>query len=68
VEGLGLGLWIVRQIVDAAGGRIGVDSEEGLGATFKVTLPLQQPKTAHRAHAYAPAHGAYAQTADARGV
>jgi PAS domain S-box-containing protein len=39
--GLGLGLFIVRQIVDAHGGAIHVSSEPGRGATFEVRLPLQ---------------------------
>ncbi|HEY8142815.1 MAG TPA: ATP-binding protein, partial [Kofleriaceae bacterium] len=38
--GLGLGLWIVRQIVDAHGGSIEVESRPGKGAAFAVTLPL----------------------------
>ncbi len=38
-EGLGLGLWIVRQLVEAMGGTILVESELGAGATFIVTLP-----------------------------
>ena len=37
--GLGLGLWIARQVVDAHDGGIDVDSEPGRGATFTVTLP-----------------------------
>lgn len=42
VDGLGLGLWIVRQIVDAAGGQVRVDSEAGAGAKFTVNLPQQR--------------------------
>jgi two-component system, sensor histidine kinase and response regulator len=38
-QGLGLGLYISRQIVEAHGGEIGVDSELGKGAMFWLTLP-----------------------------
>lgn len=37
--GLGLGLYIVRNIVESLGGTIRVQSEEGRGATFTVELP-----------------------------
>jgi signal transduction histidine kinase len=39
-EGSGLGLAITRQIVEAAGGRIWVESEEGRGAAFHFVLPV----------------------------
>ncbi len=38
--GLGLGLWIVRQNVQAHGGSIVVESHPGTGSRFAVTLPL----------------------------
>ena len=41
VAGLGLGLYITRQIVRAHGGEIGVESAPGAGAVFRVTLPLE---------------------------
>lgn len=41
--GLGLGLYIVRTLVEAMGGTIGVESTPGQGARFTVTLPAQPP-------------------------
>jgi PAS domain S-box-containing protein len=39
--GLGLGLYIVRQLVTAHGGEVRVDSTPGHGATFTVELPIR---------------------------
>jgi signal transduction histidine kinase len=41
--GFGLGLWIVRQVVEGMHGQIRVTSEVGAGATFMVDLPRRPP-------------------------
>jgi signal transduction histidine kinase len=40
VGGIGLGLWIAKQIVRAHGGEIRIDATPGGGASFWVDLPL----------------------------
>ncbi|MFO7178060.1 MAG: ATP-binding protein [Pseudomonadota bacterium] len=40
--GLGLGLWITRQVVEAHGGTIGLESKPGEGTTFVVELPCRE--------------------------
>jgi two-component system phosphate regulon sensor histidine kinase PhoR len=44
--GTGLGLAIARHVVEQHGGRITVDSEEGRGSTFRVSLPAVLPDPA----------------------
>ncbi|HEY6293755.1 MAG TPA: ATP-binding protein [Terriglobia bacterium] len=39
-KGLGLGLFISKQLVQAHGGRIGLESEPGRGCSFFFTLPV----------------------------
>ncbi|HEY2728484.1 MAG TPA: HAMP domain-containing sensor histidine kinase [Polyangia bacterium] len=45
-RGLGLGLYLSRAIVERHGGRIGVESVPGRGATFWFELPISTPRTA----------------------
>jgi sigma-B regulation protein RsbU (phosphoserine phosphatase) len=45
-EGLGLGLWITKRIVEAHSGSISVMSEPGEGAEFLVELPCAGPPPA----------------------
>ncbi len=40
-EGVGLGLAIVAKIVDGHGGKMTVDSEQGKGSTFRISLPVE---------------------------
>jgi PAS domain S-box-containing protein len=42
IDGTGLGLHIVNQVVTAHGGRVSFESEEGSGSTFTVRLPFAQ--------------------------
>jgi signal transduction histidine kinase/CHASE3 domain sensor protein len=43
--GLGLGLYITKQIVERHGGTIGVESRHGEGTTFQFTLPAANDRT-----------------------
>ncbi|EDN66783.1 sensory box histidine kinase [Beggiatoa sp. PS] len=42
VEGHGLGLSIIRQVVERLGGQVGVETKEGQGCLFYFTLPTQK--------------------------
>jgi signal transduction histidine kinase len=39
-RGVGIGLSLVRQIAEAHGGRVSLDSQPGQGSTFTVALPV----------------------------
>ncbi len=41
-HGTGLGLFVIRRIVEQHGGRVTVDSEPGRGTTFTISLPTQE--------------------------
>jgi len=53
-EGVGLGLSLVKRIVDMMGGTITVTSAPNQGATFRVELPVSPPR--HHRHDSLPAH------------
>jgi two-component system, OmpR family, phosphate regulon sensor histidine kinase PhoR len=46
VDGTGLGLSIVDECVRSLGGTIAVESEEGLGTTFRISIPKKLPPVA----------------------
>lgn len=43
IDGIGLGLAVVKEIVTLHGGSVSVASEEGRGSVFTITLPIQDP-------------------------
>ena len=43
VEGTGLGLFVTKNIIEAHGGRINIQSEVGVGTTFTIILPDGPP-------------------------
>lgn len=49
-SGLGLGLYIVRTIVEAHGGSVRAESTLGSGSTFTVELPRASPPAVEAAH------------------
>ena len=42
ITGMGIGLYVVKEIVQRHGGTIMVESTEGVGSTFRICLPLDR--------------------------
>jgi signal transduction histidine kinase len=47
IGGMGIGLYVVKEIVTLHGGKIAVTSQEGEGSTFTICLPLVRGQPAH---------------------
>jgi two-component system sensor histidine kinase RegB len=47
-DGMGLGLFLTRAVVERAGGRVQLQSSAGVGTTAVLTLPLATSATNHR--------------------
>ncbi|NTU84183.1 MAG: DUF4118 domain-containing protein [Chloroflexales bacterium] len=54
ISGMGIGLYVVREIVTLHGGTTEVTSAEGSGSTFTIWLPLQDPASAGAPPAESP--------------
>ncbi len=72
-QGVGIGLALVKELVEIHGGKVVVQSQEGQGTTFTVTLPYQKAEPAkmpepEAAPAAAPAAAAEPRHCDLRGM
>jgi signal transduction histidine kinase len=66
--GVGLGLFIVRRMLEMLGGKICIDSRPGCGSTFRVWLPNMPLPAAEAAVADSPPPGQAGPSLCAAGV
>lgn len=64
IEGVGLGLYIVRSLVQAQGGDIAIESTPGEGSTFRVTIPERRAAEAETAAPPPPPPTGYGYDSD----
>jgi signal transduction histidine kinase len=62
-QGVGIGLALVKELVEIQGGKVTVESQEGKGTTFTVTLPYQPAESVQEPTEDATAPEAPAETA-----
>lgn len=54
-NGFGIGAFEARELIRAMGGKLDVDSREGLGTRFAITFPIPQPECEEPVEASSPA-------------
>ncbi|HEY4255951.1 MAG TPA: sensor histidine kinase [Candidatus Udaeobacter sp.] len=55
-NGLGLGLAIIKSFVEAHGGRVNVESRQGMGSKFRFTLPMKAKREQSTTRSFAAVH------------
>ena len=61
ISGLGIGLYLVNELVTRHGGRVWVESMEGQGSTFYVSLPLNIHAHVSNSYSTFPTSGTHSQ-------